>query len=248
MANIQETESIEVNTTNVTVVVFVLVLLFLIGVYLQVRIIMVSKQDKEMTWKIDIGHSVVMIIYYAFQISFETSVHVIPKLTQVTGSWFCHFAKFIKLYGMVAIVGHSLFIALHKYLFIIHDEKIRKFGMEKAKKISLWIYILHPAIGALAYMVRPHFRAISSINRCHGLHFLDPVPVLNETTSFTFKVWAEKFFFCGLGDYDYHNSFDYFVYLTNQAYCFLQVIGTCLIVGNIIEIYLYKNIFDYVKR
>ena len=245
MDNIKETETSDVNTTNVTTVVVVLVLVFLIGLYLQIRIIMISTQDKEMTWKIDIAHSLIMIIYYSFQISFETSIHLVPELSQITGSWICHFAKFIKLYGMASIVGHSLFIAIYKYVFIIHDEKLRNIGLKKSKAIAIWIYILYPAVCAVSFMFRPHYRAIFSINRCHGLQFL--YRERNETTPFTFKGLAQKNFFCGLGNYDPYNSFDYFIYVTNQAYCFLQVIWTCLIVGNIIEIYLYKNIFDYVK-
>ena len=99
---------------TVIIITMSLILIYLIGLYLQIKIIMISKQDKDMTWKIDIAHSIVMIIYYAFIISIETTTRVIPKLSDFTGSWFCYFALYLRLYGMISISGHSLFVSMHK--------------------------------------------------------------------------------------------------------------------------------------
>ena len=221
-----------------------LVLIYLVGLYLQIKTIMISKQNKDMTWKIDISHSIIMIIYYAFKIVFETIAHGIPKLSLFTGSWFCHLVLFINLYGMASIVGHSLHTSIHKYVFIEHQETVNNFGMEKARQISLWIYILNPAVFAVSWMVRPHYRAIVSVNRCHGLQLQEPGKAANETIGEI----AERLFFCGLRDYDGYNSVDYFIYVASQVYCFLQTVLILIVVGNIIEIFFYKKIFYYMKR
>ena len=248
MAHIYENES-SVDTTNVTIVTLSLVFIYLIGLYLQIKIIIISKQDKDMTWRIDISHSIVMIIYYTFQILFETITHVIPNLSHFTGSWFCYFALFVKLYGMASIVGHSLVIAIHKYIFIMHGEIINNFGKEKAKKIALWINVFLPSVWAMSWMVRPHY-SIASVNMCHGswIRLQESSNEVNETASYTPGKLAETFFFCGMGDYDGYSSFDYFIYVASQGYCFFQTVVSCIVVGNIIEIFFYKRIFNYMKR
>ena len=221
-----------------------LVIIFLFGLYLQIKIIIISKHDEDMTWKIDITHSIVMIIYYAFIISIETTTHVIPNLSHFTGSWFCYFTLYLKLYGLISITVHSLYVSIHKYIFIVYQDKVNNFGKEKARQISFWIYILHPAVFAITWMVRPHYRAIASINRCHGLQLQEAAKVANETIG----GMAQRLFFCGLGNYDGYNSFDYFIYLSNQFYCFLQTVVILIVAGNIIEIFIYKKIFHWMKR
>ena len=229
---------------TVIIITMSLVLIYLVGLYLQIKIIMIAKHDKDTTWKIDISHSIVMIIYYAFIISIETTTHVIPNLSHFTGSWFCYFTLYLKLYGLISITVHSLYVSIHKYIFIVYQDKVNNFGKEKARQISFWIYILHPAVFAITWMVRPHYRAIASINRCHGLQSQEDSKEANETIGGL----AQRLFFCGLGNYDGYNSFDYFIYLANQFYCFLQTVVILIVAGNIIEIFIYKKIFHWMKR
>ena len=118
MAFIDENES-SVDITTVIIATLSLVLIYLVGLYFQIKIIKISKKDKDMTWKIDISHSIVMIVHFGFQILFETTTNVIPNLSRFTGSWFCHCALFVRLYCMISIVSHSLVTAIHKYFFIV---------------------------------------------------------------------------------------------------------------------------------
>ena len=165
---------------------------------------------------------------------------------------------------MLSIVGHSLHTSIHKYVFIVHHETVINFGKEKAWQISLWIHIFLPAVLTVTWMVRPQYRSgitdyrfseFVSINSCHGLQGLEELMEVNITIPFTTRVlpaltkpFYERFFFCGLGVYDGHTYFEYFIYVANQVYCLFQTVFTCLVVGNIIEIFFYKKIFNYMKR
>ena len=221
-----------------------LVIIFLFGLYLQIKIIMISKKDKDMTWKIDISHSIIMIVHFGIQIVFETTTHVIPNLSLWTGPWFCYCVLFVRLYCVSAIISHSLVTSIHKYVFIIYREAINNFGIEKARLISLWITIFHPIVWAVSWMVRPHYRALSSINRCHGLALQESIKEGNVTVG----RMAERVLFCGLGDYDANSSSGYYIYVANQVMCFGQTVLLFIVVGNIIELFFYKKIFKYMKR
>ena len=148
----------------------------------------------------------------------------------------------------MSIVGHSLGIAIHKCVFIMHAEMINNFGIEKAQKIALWINVCHPAIWSVSWMVRPH--SIPFINRCHGIwnQLQESENEVNGTSPYRIGEMAERFFFCGMGDYDGYSSFDCFIYVASKGYCFLQAVATCIVAGNILEFFSYKKIFDYMAR
>ena len=71
-------------------VITTLLILFFIGLYLQIKIIRVSIENKGVNWKVDIQHSIIMIGLFSFRISFEIVSYLIPALHQYTGKWFCH--------------------------------------------------------------------------------------------------------------------------------------------------------------
>ena len=166
-----------------------------------------------MMWKIDISHSIIMIIYYAFQIVMEGITHAIPNLSYFTGPWFCYLSQFLTLYGKISITLHSLHTATHKYIFIIHYDGIKRFGKEKAKQISLWIYLAVPIFMAVSWMVRPHFEAISSVNRCLDANWTDRSKELNSTRPSSILDMGERMLlFCGLDDYQKQSTLDHFMH------------------------------------
>ena len=244
------------DSTSIVIGTVFLSMIYLLGLYLQIRIIIISKQAQEMTWRSEITHSIIMIIYYAFRILTETLTLSIPNLGKYTGSWFCTLSLFVQLYGMNSILGHSLWIAVHKYVFIKHAKSVYKFGNEKAKHVFCWLHIILPAICAVGWMFRPYYRAIESVNRCHGgldwQLFDGKLPKykvkINETSPITIRKMAEKLFFCGLGYYDGNTFYDNFMYVGSQIYCFIQATWACTVVGNILEIFFYLRIFSFMER
>ena len=235
--------------TTMFVITGVLTLIFLIGLYLQVKIIIISKKEKEMMWKIDICHSVIMIIYYAFQILIETITHVIPNLSQFTGSWFCYASQFLTLYGKTSISLHSLHTATHKYIFIVHHETTHRYGIDKAKQVSLWTYLAIPIVMGTPWMLRPGFEAISSVNRCLDSQWKEHPNENNDTAPNSLLEKGEDLIlFCGFDDYDGNTSFDYFIHVANQIYCFAQTALAWRVLVNVIDILLYKKLFHYMRR
>ena len=118
--------------------------LYILGVYLHSQIIVTSKKDKEMTWKLDIINSVIISFHYGHVLIMYGVTYLVKDLYSYTGAWFCYTSKFITLSGNALTTGHSLIIAVMKYTMIVHYQKVRQFGQDKAKKIFLCINVIYP--------------------------------------------------------------------------------------------------------
>ena len=223
----------------------VLTVLFLIGLYLQIKIIIISKQEKDVTWRIDIYHSVVMISLYSFRILFNVITYIIPSMHQYTGKWLCYLALFLNLFGIASVLSHSLVISIFKYVNIVHHDVISGIGVDKASLITLWIHFFFSATWAVTFLARPNFPAISTISHCLGQQ-LENSTKANE--AFTDRL--HRFFFCDFdaNDDQHYGVFSHIMNITNLTGCFITSVVTVVIMANIIEIFLYQRIFAFMKR
>ena len=232
------------DTTAVAVADTLLILMFSVGLYLQIKIIITSKQEKHMTWQIDICNSIVMIIHYIFSIAGETTTYIIPSLSDHTGSWICSFGMFIRVYGLVFISGHSLVISIFKYFFIVRHQMITNFRKDRAERIFLLINLIYPSMFAVLMVVRPQFvKPLEAVNSCLGMTEHDGTREYGSVIH-----TLETVLFCGLDDDVHHSSFDYFLYIASQVGCFLQTVCIWIVGLNLLEIFFYKKIFRYMKR
>ena len=223
-----------------------LIFIFLIGLFLQITIIKTVRKEQAVGWDINLTHSVVMIIHYCYTIIFETVTYLVPNLGQYTGIWFCYFSLFLRIYGVSAILSHSLFISIYKYILIVHMKSVGTFGKRRLKKILFWINIVLPIFMSLTYTFRPNYRAFKAINRCglyQGISNAKNV-VVQESLG---NLW-DRLFSCGFDAYDANSGFEYFADTITQIFCFGQFIFSVLIGLNILEIFFYIRIFSYMKR
>ena len=112
-----------------------MLVLFSIGTYIQLKIISTCRREKDKTWQIDITHSVGMIILFIFSSMFERVTDYFPEFREYTGTWVCYVAAFIYTLGLYLIAFHSLVVSLMKYVFIVHQNRVLKFGEDKIKKM-----------------------------------------------------------------------------------------------------------------
>ena len=82
-----------------------------------------------------ISHSIVITFYYGLQVPFQAITYFVPHLSSHIGSWICYIAAFNSFYGFQELTAHSLWIALEKYILIVHHLKARVFGEDKIEKI-----------------------------------------------------------------------------------------------------------------
>ena len=123
------------HTTAIINVIFQ-VLVFGLGLILQLKIIVVARKEKDLTWQIYTCHSIVVTISYFFTIIFA-AMYFAPFIPSYTGSWYCYFGNFVLLYCWYSMTFHTLLVAVMKFAFIVHREIMTEFGQEKAQKIFL---------------------------------------------------------------------------------------------------------------
>ena len=222
-----------------------LVFIFTIGCFLQLKIIKAVKEEKAMTWDINLTHSFVMIFNFVFTILLDTISYIFPTFKMVFGTWFCNFLLFMRCYGSSAITYHSLFISVYKCVMIVHHDGIRRFGMQKMKRLLFWANIIIPGFISFSYIIRPNNRFFNDVHRCETYQDTDTSNVkINET----FGDMANRVFFCGLTKRDTNNPLDEYIYIVTKVYCFLQTIVLALVALNILEIFIYMRIFRYMQR
>ena len=222
-----------------------LVIIFLIGLYLQIKIIVASKVEKGVTWRIDMCNSIVMIIFYSFRIVGEIIIYNVPVLHVYTGKWFCYVALFINMFGAFSVISHSLVVSVYKYVFIVHQKLIRYVGVDNASLASFWISLVLPATLAVSFIARPTLPSYSSVYSCLGMND-EKSAHANESSTEKIKMLL----FCGFDDFSdiQYGVFDYFINIVNMMGCFITVMLVVFILANIMEAIIYQRIFSFIKK
>ena len=215
------------------------VLVFSVGLYFQVKTILVCIEEKNKTWQMHISHAIVMSVYYGYFIPFYSITYFIPYLAAYTGSWICYLSAFVAMFCYQAIIVHSLLVAIMKYIFIVHTWKARSFGDERIQKIFLWIAIIYPATMAIVtILLTTNYQNRSEIKSCFG-KLLN-----NSSNSDIHKSWFVKSWLCDLASSSDNNILVYGAKLV----CFIRSLLSCVISTNIPEAFLYFKIFRQMKR
>ena len=245
--NVNEDDSDSINLQSFVAAITTLLILFVIGLYLQIKIIRVSIKNRGVNWKVDIQHSIVMTGFFSFRICFEMVTYFIPALHQYTGNWFCYLILFINQFGTVSIFSHSLIIAIYKYIYVMHNDFIISIGENKASSISAWISILLPLLLGISFTARPSsFLSYSSVLNCLAMT-VEKDNHANVPWSRIFK----SYFTCGFADSadDERNE------LWNQVINVIAILGCTLtsalllvILLNIFEVVCYCRLFAFARR
>ena len=60
--------------------------IFVIGVFLQVKIILALKRDQAMAWEMNLAHSIVMIVHWSFKLLVEFVYYIQPSFHEFVGN------------------------------------------------------------------------------------------------------------------------------------------------------------------
>ena len=227
------------------------VVIYFWGVYFHVRIIQVSKKDKDITWKLDIANSIMMLFIFFQAILMHGITYIIIDLYTFTGQWFCYVFKVISTYSNIYLGGHALVISLTKYSIIIHWQKAREWGNEKVAMLYFWINIMHPVISILIWLcIRSDFfwayDGMAQIDRCLG----DPKDVWVEN----FEKLAENKSLTKLHNLCHmigplpQDYIQYIIHAIRACICWLHVGFFYGSTSNILEMAVYYQIFAFMHR
>ena len=210
----------------------------LIGIYIHFKKINVAKKKKEITWELEIYHSVTCIIYFTLVTVIDVVNYTCPAIDQSIESFINQTARILRTVGISIIVCHSFSISLYKY-YIIVDRRPIKAEDKKIKLRYLLALILYPIIGSLeAYLRNPGSMGFV-FNAAKSCYY-------EEDSSNTKSM--KEIVMCGFDDGDTNRRERPILYLWSEIYCVIWTIIRFSIGSNILEIFVYNKIFTFAKR
>ena len=216
------------------------ILVYFIGTYINWKIICTCRKVKDKTWQVDVAHSVGMMVSVLVVVVFEKVADHVEVLSDYTGVGVCYITSFV--YAMGAYIGgfHSCHISMMKYIYIVHNERVRQFGEEKIKKILFWAYILHPLVLTIPTVIYLDLEVYASLYQCFGLQ-QELIDRYKSDGGFS------RMFFCKL-IFDEEDGDDSIPYIFAQTFCSIKMIWIIILSTNIPEGYMYFKIFRHMKR
>ena len=235
---------------SIGIPMIIIICMHCVGIYLHVKIIKISRTDKQITWKLNITNSCMLMALHTHCIFMEGITYIVPDLYIYTGEWLCYTSKAVMYYGTVYAAAHSMIVSMLKYILIVQWQKARNMGHEKIQEIFFWINLLYPALQILIFlMLIPDFfvkdfpfSSYARIHRCLGDSENILGPNRNKTKIKMHNLCQE--FYEPLHEYD----FAYAISIVKSSICWIQLIAFYMISLNFLEMLIYCRIFSFVRR
>ena len=238
-------EDINENSFSAMIHIIFQLILFFIGSFIQIKTISICNQEKGATWKIHVTHSIILIVNFAFNITFDSVIYFIPFLSNITGPWICYLASFLAYYCFYSIVANSLIISIMKYLFIVHQILPSSEKGSKIKSFFVFIHLMHPLILTICNILTSDWGTFSSVEKCfnnisnYSSNHNVPPNDLNHD---------EKSFLCILEIPNTKTNDMDIQFFARQIVCILRTTVNLAANTNILEIFFYYKIFRKMRR
>ena len=220
--------------------------IFTIGVFLQIKVIVTIKRDQEQAWEMKLADSFFKIVHWSLKLFLGSIYYIQPTFYDFFGEWFYYLLSFVMWFGIFEMLFHSLYISIHKYIVIVHNETVNLIGERKTKGRLLLVYLIILISWTLSYTVRAPSSAFPIISKCSPSHasvtddILSMEEPIENPTSHTFT--------CGINDPDQKYMGNVVLNIVTKLLLSSQNITTFVIELNILEIFFHFSIFRYMDR
>ena len=236
----------KVETANLVMFFITATLIYCVGIYQHSKIIKVCQKEKEMTWKLDITNSILLLVHFGHKLLLHGVTFLVPDLSIYTGDWLCYVSKFITYYLSLYTTTHSFVVSILKYVLIVHWRTSQDIGKDKIKDSFFYINFLHPILMiSLHLILRPDFFYVydgyAQIDRCLG----DPNNHWNENI---YRPQTKLHNICSFPSQSNELDAEFMLQITKWGACWIQVIILYLISFNIFEIIVYFRVFWCMRR
>ena len=187
----------------------------------------------------------IQIIFQPILVFFDLTVNLIHPIDDIIGPWFCSLGWLFYSVSTKFILNHSFFTAMMRYVFILHNDIVNKFGKQKFKRYFLYLSISACMFGVLVDGIdNKELSRLSFINKCYGN---DHKVFLIESS--TFNVLRRKFWEVESNAIDNYVGTWEHIYLILLKLMKLVKTSIFLITGfNVAEGILYFTLFSDMKR
>ena len=214
-------------------------ILLTIGYYLHFKIIYVCHSERNKTWLVQISHAIVTTIHFSIKIPFIALTHFVPNLSSYIGSWVCYVGAFNDFFAFQEITSHSLWVAIQKYILIVHTQKARAYGEKKLEGTFLLIHVIYPLIGSAIAMTTTNYETRSELKSCFGI---EGGNIQDDNSSVSGR---GNFLYCDVSEFAETSLILSHVV---QFFCVSRTLTNFVVITNVPEAFLYYKIFKTMKR
>ena len=219
---------------------FVKALVILIGEIIAIKFIKTMKKENGLLKDITMLFITWQTVFHPILASFDLINSLIYPAGDVFGSWICTLCWFMWGYGLRLSLYNSFLIAMLRYLFVVHEERVAAYGKEKVKNTFWYISVLLPLFHILLKIAEGS-PTLSVINKCYGY---DTKVFLSEST--TLNVLKNNFW--KTETTAINDAVDVFIAVTMKMIKLIESLILLVMGFNVSEFFIYVKIFSHLNR
>ena len=158
-------------TSFIIVTTFGLILLPSV-VLIQTRTLKMLKRENGINTRMMKAQAKLHMIYWPSAIFLHFLVDNVYPLSALTSHHFCTIMNMYMRFGMLSMILYSFYAAILRYLYLVQEEIVAKFGKTKVISVLFWVYYLHTflwSLWTLYIIVTGHFALNGRFFfRCYG--------------------------------------------------------------------------------
>ena len=209
---------------------------------IQFKLINMVRREHGLVKEVTQIYSMSCIIMGPFLLIFTTLTDFIHPLNEVIGEWFCFLARTLIWIHFNVVATQTLIVAMMRYWFIINEQRVKKYGKEKTKRIFIFLSIFVPIFMVTwGTIENTEVDRLLSINRCYGI----------DHKVFMINVISPKDlgpYYCEFGNPDDDGMYGQILMIFKHTTCILKDLLTVLMGSNVIEGILYFKIISHITR
>ena len=133
-------------------------LILLPGVILiQRKTLKMLKGENSINARMMASQAKLHMIFWPSAIFMQALVDNIYPLSALTSHYFCTIMTIYMRFGMVSMILYSFYAALLRYLYLVQEEIVAKFGKKKTISVLFWIYYLHTFLWSFYTSLSGHY-------------------------------------------------------------------------------------------
>ena len=142
---------------------------FVFAGFIQIKVLGMAKREQSLLKEVTQIYSLSSLICLPFVLS-DFATDFIHPLNEIFGQWICTLMRFRLYLQIYMVMYHSFVVAMMRYLFIVQEKKVQKYGKEKTKKLFMASSALIPMLIVVwGFIENSEIDPIQRINRCNGI-------------------------------------------------------------------------------
>ena len=160
-------------------------LLAIFGEYVNVKVFMKMNHDKGVLATSTKNIAITQMIALLTLLIMDTLNELVYPLHEILGEWFCWSHVFAARLVNLKIGFYSITSCVMRFVFIVHDKKVKAFGKEKAKTLLTYLGEIIPLFICMwgsIHFDKSRTRLGPNLSRCYGLNhvnFFKNLPTLD---------------------------------------------------------------------